>query len=132
MNVINSLGGKGERFSKEGYAMPKPLIEILDKRMIDYVIENLILTSDDSVYIIYNYGLDNHGFSDTIKTKYYYYRKIIEYGVVNYSFEEYERDIYDAICYIPFFTSIWFGTTPQDELIDKNFPYFLLAKCCIY
>ena len=61
-------------------------------------------------------------------TKEYYYKKIIEYGVVNYSIEEYENDIYDAICYIPFFTSIWFGTTPEDELIDKNFPYFLITK----
>lgn len=61
-------------------------------------------------------------------TKEYYYMKLIEYGVNNYSFEEYECDIYDAICYIPFFTSIWFGTTPQDELIDKNFPYFLISK----
>jgi HAD superfamily hydrolase (TIGR01509 family) len=70
MNIIIPLGGKGERFSKEGYAMPKPLIEILDKRMIDYVIENLVLTSDDCLYIVYNYGLDNHGFSNIIKAKY--------------------------------------------------------------
>jgi HAD superfamily hydrolase (TIGR01509 family) len=60
--------------------------------------------------------------------KNYYYKKLLEYGVINYSFEEYEKDIYDAICYIPFFTSIWFGTTEQDELIDKNFPYFLISK----
>jgi hypothetical protein len=61
-------------------------------------------------------------------TKEYYYKKIIEYGVTNYSFEDYENDILDALCYIPFFTSIWFGTIPQDELIDKNFPYFLISK----
>jgi beta-phosphoglucomutase-like phosphatase (HAD superfamily)/GTP:adenosylcobinamide-phosphate guanylyltransferase len=61
-------------------------------------------------------------------TKNYYYKKIIEYGVSNYTFEEYENDIYQAICYIPFFTSVWFGTIPQDELIDKNFPYFLITK----
>ena len=60
--------------------------------------------------------------------KYYYYKKLIEYGIKNYSFEEYEKDIYDAICYVPFFTSVWFGTTPQDELIDKNFPYFFISK----
>jgi HAD superfamily hydrolase (TIGR01509 family) len=60
--------------------------------------------------------------------KFYYYKKLIEYGMKTYSFEEYEKDIYDAICYVPFFTSIWFGTTPQDELIDKNFPYFLISK----
>jgi HAD superfamily hydrolase (TIGR01509 family) len=61
-------------------------------------------------------------------TKYYYYHKLSEYGITNYSIEEYEKDIYDAICYIPFFVSIWFGTIPQDELIDKNFPYFLISK----
>jgi len=60
--------------------------------------------------------------------KFYYYKKLIEHGIKNYSFEEYEKDIYDAICYIPFFTSVWFGTTPQDELIDKNFPYFFISK----
>ena len=61
-------------------------------------------------------------------TKHYYYIKLIEYGITNYSLEEYEKDIHDAMCYIPFFTSVWFGTIPQDELIDKNFPYFLINK----
>ena len=60
--------------------------------------------------------------------KYYYYKKILEYGITNYTLKEYEDDIHDAICYIPFFTSVWFGTIPQDELIDKNFPYFLINK----
>jgi hypothetical protein len=60
--------------------------------------------------------------------KLYYYKKLLEEGVLNYSMEEYDRDIYDAICYVPFFTSVWFGTIPQDELIDKNFPYFLISK----
>lgn len=60
--------------------------------------------------------------------KEYYYKKIIEYGITNYNYNDYENDIYDAVCYIPFFTSIWFGTTPQDELIDKNFPYFFISK----
>jgi hypothetical protein len=61
-------------------------------------------------------------------TKYYYYKKLIEYGVSDYSFKEYENDLHNAICYTPFFTSVWFGTIPQDELIDKNFPYFLISK----
>jgi HAD superfamily hydrolase (TIGR01509 family) len=60
--------------------------------------------------------------------KEYYYRKLIEYNVIGYSFKEYEDDLYYAMCYIPFFTSVWFGTTPQDELIDKNFPYFFISK----
>lgn len=60
--------------------------------------------------------------------KHYYYMKLVEYGVEDYSPEEYERDLIDALQFIPFMTSVWFGTTPQDELIDPNFPYFLITK----
>ena len=42
----------------------------------------------------------------------------------NYSFLEYENDIKDAVSYIPFFTSVWFGSTSIDELIDKNWSFF--------
>ena len=58
----------------------------------------------------------------------YYYMKLLENGVVDYKIEDYKCDLYDAICYVPFFTSVWFGTIPQDELIDKNFPYFFINK----
>jgi HAD superfamily hydrolase (TIGR01509 family) len=60
--------------------------------------------------------------------KEYYFKKLFENGITNYSYEEYETDLYYSICYIPFFTSIWFGSTLQDELIDKNFPYFFITK----
>jgi HAD superfamily hydrolase (TIGR01509 family) len=81
--------------------------------LIFFIIESFDITNIKSVYNI---------------SKEYYYKKLLEYGVRNYSIEEYENDIYDAICYIPFFTSVWFGTTPPDELIDKNFPYFFISK----
>ena len=58
----------------------------------------------------------------------YYYKKLKEHGVVGYSRKEFEDDLYFSLCYVPFFTSIWFGTTPQDELIDANFPYFFITK----
>ena len=60
--------------------------------------------------------------------KSYYYKKLLENGIVNYNLEEYESDLYAALCYIPFFTSIWFGSIPQEELIDKNFPFFFINK----
>ena len=81
--------------------------------LIFFIIESFDITNIKSIFII---------------GKEYYYKKLIEYGVTNYSLEEYENDIKDAIYYIPFFTSIWFGTTPNDELIDKNFPYFFISK----
>jgi hypothetical protein len=56
-------------------------------------------------FIIESFEIDNLK-SIFFITKYYYYKKLQEYGVINYSFEEYETDIYEAICYIPFFTQV--------------------------
>jgi putative hydrolase of the HAD superfamily len=83
--------------------------------LIFFIIESFDITNIKSMFYL---------------LKEYYYKKLLEYGVNDYSFEEYENDIHDAVCYIPFFTSIWFGTVPQDELIDKNFPYFFISKMC--
>lgn len=70
---------------------------------------------------------------DKIKLNYhvfknYYYQKLIQFGINNYSYSEYEQDIKDAVCYFPFFVAVWFGTTPEDDLIDKNFPNFFINK----
>lgn len=81
--------------------------------MIFFIIESFDIKSISLVYPIF---------------KNYYYKKLIEYGVKNYTFEEYEIDIKDALCYIPYFTAIWFGSTESDELIDKNFPFFFIQK----
>lgn len=81
--------------------------------LIFFIIESFDITNLQSMFYI---------------TKEYYYKKLQEYGIKNYSIDEYEKDIYDAVCYIPYFTSMWFGTIPHDELIDKNFPYFLISK----
>lgn len=78
-------------------------------------------------FIIESFSIENIEYIFYI-SKYYYYKKIMEYGILNYSFKEYENDMFDAISYIPFFTSIWFGTTPPDELIDKNFPNLFISK----
>lgn len=58
----------------------------------------------------------------------YYYIKLINNGIKNYSYDEYLKDVKHSICYFPFFVAIWFGTTPEDSLIDKNFPFFFIQK----
>jgi hypothetical protein len=60
--------------------------------------------------------------------KSYYYEKLKEYGVTNYTIQQYENDIQAAICHFPFFVAIWFGSTPTQDLIDVNFPYFFIQK----
>jgi aminoglycoside phosphotransferase (APT) family kinase protein len=58
----------------------------------------------------------------------YYFAKLQQYGVSDYSFAEYQADIKDAMCHFPFFVALWFGTTPNQDLIDVNFPYFYIQR----
>lgn len=60
--------------------------------------------------------------------KEYYYVKLAEHGVAGYSREEYEIDFRNASRYFPFFVAIWFGTLNDDELLDKNFPFFFIQR----
>jgi HAD superfamily hydrolase (TIGR01509 family) len=60
--------------------------------------------------------------------KNYYYQKLIEYGVNDYNYSDFEKDFVNSICYFPFFVAIWFGNTPEEDLIDKNFPFFFIMK----
>ena len=78
-------------------------------------------------FLIESFDLDNIKLFYPI-FKNYYYKKLIEFGVKNYSFTEYETDVKNAVCYFSFFVAIWFGATPQDDLIDKNFPFFFIQK----
>lgn len=78
-------------------------------------------------FLIESFDLENIKLNYPI-FKNYYYKKLMECGVTNYSYLEYENDLKDAVGYFPFFVAIWFGTTPQDDLIDKNFPFFFIQK----
>lgn len=40
-NILIPMAGKGSRFQKEGYSLPKPLIPVHGKPMIQWVIDNL-------------------------------------------------------------------------------------------
>ncbi|MEX0597112.1 MAG: HAD hydrolase-like protein, partial [Candidatus Paceibacterota bacterium] len=60
--------------------------------------------------------------------KKYYYIKLREYGVTDYSLDDYNKDFNNAICYFPLFVAIWFGTTPNDDLIDVTFPFLFIQK----
>lgn len=41
INVLIPMAGLGSRFSKKGYSLPKPLIRVFDKPMIQVVVESL-------------------------------------------------------------------------------------------
>lgn len=70
MNIIIPLGGLGQRFKEDGYSSPKPLINILGKQMIFHVIDNLNLTEDDNLFLIYNKELNKYSFNTILKNRY--------------------------------------------------------------
>jgi len=45
LNVLIPMAGKGSRFAAAGYSFPKPLIDVLGKPMIQWVVENVNLKS---------------------------------------------------------------------------------------
>lgn len=57
----------------------------------------------------------------------FYYIKITQ-KIHDYSYEDYLKDVKNSVCYYPFFVALWFGTTPEEDLIDKNFPFFFIQK----
>lgn len=66
MNVIVPLGGVGRRFAEEGYINPKPLVKVLGKSIINWVLESLKLQENDALFIIYHNSLQKANFEDII------------------------------------------------------------------
>ena len=58
LNVIVPIGGIGSRFQKEGYRFPKPLINIVGKPMICWLIEKLTLRAEDTLWVAINEAVD--------------------------------------------------------------------------
>jgi capsule biosynthesis phosphatase len=73
MNIIIPIGGVGKRFSDDNYTLPKPLIKSLGKPVIFWVIENLKLNIDDTLYIIYRDEFKKFNFESLLVNK---FRKI--------------------------------------------------------
>lgn len=51
LNVLIPMAGAGSRFAAKGYTFPKPLIEVMGKPMIQFVVENLNIEAN-YIYIV--------------------------------------------------------------------------------
>ena len=52
----------------------------------------------------------------------HYHAALVTYGVKDYSFEDLRRDWKLAAMHFPFYVAMWFGTTPDETLVDPDFP----------
>ena len=64
------MNGLGNRFRDDDYHMPKPLINVLGKPMIFWLLDNLDLSLVDQIVIPYTNLLDNFNFQQQLKEKY--------------------------------------------------------------
>lgn len=70
MFVIIPINGLGTRFSQDNYTLPKPLINVLGKRMLFWVIDSLKLSVSDTLLIPYSDQLDYFNFRDIVTDQY--------------------------------------------------------------
>lgn len=77
-------------------------------------------------FIIESFNINNIEYLYPLFINYYY--KILVDNNINYLYTQYIKDINYALCYIPFFTAVWFGSMSMDEQIDKNWIYFFIQK----
>ncbi|KKL04319.1 hypothetical protein LCGC14_2617280, partial [marine sediment metagenome] len=59
MKIVIPMAGEGSRFSEAGYTVPKPLIEVSGKPMIQKVVENLPFDAD-FIFLVRQEHLDQY------------------------------------------------------------------------
>ena len=69
MIILIPLGGTGERFKRNGYKLPKALINVFGEPIINYLLDSLTIT-DQLVYIPYNEEYKKYRFESRLRKRY--------------------------------------------------------------
>lgn len=68
LNIVIPMAGRGSRFAKAGYEMPKPLIDIYGHPMIEYVTVNIRPSCEHRfIYICQEEHLEKYGLAEELK-----------------------------------------------------------------
>ena len=70
ITLMIPMNGLGNRFRNENYHTPKPLINVIGKPMIFWLLDNLNLNKVDSIIIPYTTLLDNFAFQPQLNERY--------------------------------------------------------------
>ena len=71
MIILIPLGGIGDRFKKNGYTVPKALINVLGRPILYYLLDNIDMSVDiDYIYIPYNKEYSYYRFEDKLTNDY--------------------------------------------------------------
>lgn len=65
LNIVVPMAGRGSRFANQGYSLPKPLIDVNGKHMIEVVINNLKPTCDHRfIFVCQNEHIKQYNLSE--------------------------------------------------------------------
>lgn len=68
INIVIPMAGRGSRFAKAGYEMPKPLIDVHGHYMIEYVIQNIRPTQEYRfIFLCLDEYLEKFNLEDKLK-----------------------------------------------------------------
>jgi capsule biosynthesis phosphatase len=70
MLLLIPLGGIGSRFKSKGYELPKPLINVMGKPIIFWLLDNLELSTITGIIIPYNIELRKYRMEDRLRKEY--------------------------------------------------------------
>lgn len=70
MIILIPLGGLGTRFSQNGYKQPKALINVMGKPILYWLLDNLEIPQNATVYIPYNKAYAQYRFESMLKKQY--------------------------------------------------------------
>ena len=70
INIVIPMAGRGSRFASAGYELPKPLIDVAGKPMIDWVIDNIAPKAlHRFIFLCLQEHLDKYSLEDHLKSK---------------------------------------------------------------
>lgn len=68
LNIVIPMAGRGSRFAKEGYVMPKPLIDVHGKPMIERVTQNILPACEHRfIYLCLQEHLEKYGLEKNLQ-----------------------------------------------------------------
>jgi dTDP-glucose pyrophosphorylase len=68
MKILIPMAGEGSRFAREGFDLPKPLIDVAGKPMIQAVVENLHFDAD-YIFLVRSEHLEKHSGLESTLTR---------------------------------------------------------------
>lgn len=94
MNIIILAAGIGKRFADEGYDLPKPIVKVLAKPIISWLLDSLNLQLNDKLLIVFNKNHSSFRIKDYIKHN---YQNKIKFHEVDYTTRGAAETLYSCI-----------------------------------